>query len=307
MRLCYELFTLTGDVKYMDSFELAYYNAFLAGVFKEGTWGARGVRGAGCHMWAAMQAKMNHQHCCVNNMPRAFMRMAESAVMKSSDTLYINFYEAFFAHFDVATVAIDNGYFEKGCVNIDVTFTDTPSKIAFRIPAWCESADITVNGEKATAASGYYTIEPNVRTIKVVIDFHMQAKLHAFEKPIDPHDQKIDGKTDWKLARWLIPNCPSETKEDIFLREKRCTLTYGPLLLARSKHIDSRDEEMFGASLLDASFNCTLTYAPDERVAYAYNARFEKGDQVIKTRVCNYASAGNALLKNEGRFFSIYF
>ena len=62
MRVCYELFTLTGESKYMDSFELAYYNAFLAGSFKDGRWGARGVRSHGRHL-VEHQLRLKYSHC----------------------------------------------------------------------------------------------------------------------------------------------------------------------------------------------------------------------------------------------------
>ena len=56
MRVCYELYTLTNNSKYMDSFEFAFYNAFLASSFKDGKWGARGARSCGRHFTATMQA-----------------------------------------------------------------------------------------------------------------------------------------------------------------------------------------------------------------------------------------------------------
>lgn len=48
----HELYRLSGDVKYIDSFELAFYNPFLAGVFSGGKWGARAVRSAGSGTWS---------------------------------------------------------------------------------------------------------------------------------------------------------------------------------------------------------------------------------------------------------------
>ena len=73
IRVCYELFKLTGKVHYLDSIELIYCNAMLAAPCKDGKWGARTVRGAGKHEYAHYQAKMQYSHCCVNNTPRGLL------------------------------------------------------------------------------------------------------------------------------------------------------------------------------------------------------------------------------------------
>lgn len=41
MRLGGELYKLTGDSSYLDYFELAFVNPFMAGVTRDGSWGAR--------------------------------------------------------------------------------------------------------------------------------------------------------------------------------------------------------------------------------------------------------------------------
>ncbi|MBR3820619.1 MAG: hypothetical protein IKJ37_03250, partial [Kiritimatiellae bacterium] len=56
----------TGKTKYVDAIELAFYNAYLAGIGRDGKWGARGVRSHGYHhvSWHG-QSGLKHQHCCV--------------------------------------------------------------------------------------------------------------------------------------------------------------------------------------------------------------------------------------------------
>ncbi len=88
MRLNYELFALTADAKYMDTFEDAFLNGFLAGVYRDGTWGARGVRSHGRHYTAKGQAGMQHNHCCVDNMPRGYMNMAQAIAAEKDGNLY---------------------------------------------------------------------------------------------------------------------------------------------------------------------------------------------------------------------------
>lgn len=72
MRVCTELFSLTGDAKYLNSAEKSFYNAFMASVSDDGTWGARGVRSSGRHFMAEGQSGCKHNHCCVVTFLAAF-------------------------------------------------------------------------------------------------------------------------------------------------------------------------------------------------------------------------------------------
>lgn len=312
MRLCYELFCLTGDVKYMDSTELTYYNALMAGVFKDGKWGARGIRGAGAHMWSEVQAGMHHQHCCVNNMPRAFMRMAESAVMQTEDAILVNFYETASSalHYEggSASVVIGDGYFEHGKVEVTVSFTGDRKNVGLRIPAWCRSADVTVDGKTVSVESGYYTVVPTAAICVIAIDFHMALEVRAFKKPVQKYDELINDKPHWKVARWINKKAPGETTEDLFLRDARCTLMYGPLLLARSKEIGSTEAEMFDGARIDGSYvgKITAVRTENENVRVTYDVELTNGKDTLCTTVCDYASAANQKLEDT-RYFSIYF
>jgi hypothetical protein len=313
MRLCFELFCLTGDVKYMDTVELAYYNALLACVFKDGEWGARGIRGVGAHMWAEKQAGMLYQHCCVNNMPRAFMRTAEMTVMQTVDAVLVNLYETASSSVSYANgradVKIGEGYFEGGKVEITVAFTGAKKDVSFRIPAWCKGADVTVDGKTVRASSGYYTVTPVADTLTVCIDFHPVLTLCSFDKEI-PQYTELDekGKPHWKVLRWINPKTKGETSEELFLRDRRCTLMYGPLLLARSKVIGSTEEEMFSAAPVDPNASCRLLAArgESESVRVMLDVEITNGNDTLRTTVCDFASAANQKLQDT-RFFSIYF
>ena len=312
MRLCFELFCLTGDVKYMDTVELAYYNALLAGVFKDGKWGARGIRGAGAHMWSKIQAGLHHQHCCVNNMPRAFMRIAESAVMQTEDAILVNLYETATSNLTYnggsVVVKLGEGYFESGKIEISFAFTGKRKAIKLRIPAWCKGAEVIVEGKTASVPSGYFTVAPTADILTVCIDFHPTLTLCPFKKDVPQHTEIINGKPHWKLARWINPKAPGETTEDLFLRQKRCTLMYGPLLLARSKVIGNTEEEMFSATPVNPNATCRLVAArgESESARVMFDVEITNGADTLRTTVCDFASAANQKL-DDVRFFSIYF
>ena len=308
MRLCYELFCLTGKVKYMDSIELTYYNAFLAGVFNDGKWGARGIRGVGSHMWANNQAGMQHQHCCVNNMPRAFTRIAECAVMQTEDAVLVNLYEAVKSTVSYeggsVSVQIEPGYFRDGKVEVSLSYTGKRKPVRFRVPAWSDCAELTVNGVTCSMLGGWFTLADVTDCTNVCLDFHSKLVLHSFDKPVAQYTERVNDKPHWKVLRWINPKAPGEVGEDLFLREARCTLTYGPLLLARSKKVGNTEQEMFEDAPVDADSRAEVVSVRESDEPVRLMMDVQLGDRIIT--VCDYASAANQKLEDT-RFFSIYF
>jgi len=107
----------------------------------------------------------------------------------------------------------------------------------------------------------------------------------------------------WVNAGVSIGEAPFEK----MISEPRCTLQYGPLLLARSKFIGNSEKEMFDAeSIAKGDFRCTLTPAQDGHVRCAFDAEFVGAGRRFRTRVCDYASAGNQVVADTA-FFSIFF
>ena len=110
IRLSLDLYLMTGDVRYCDAIELAYFNAFLAGVYRDGTWGAFAVRGTACHE-TDRQCGYAYNHCCVNNVPRTFMDMAEGTVTRDrAGVFHVNFYQDATATLDGVDFAVSGNY-----------------------------------------------------------------------------------------------------------------------------------------------------------------------------------------------------
>ena len=303
MRLCYELYLVTGEKRYMDSIELAYYNAFLAGVFNNGEFGSRGVRSIGRHMWGN-QCKMQYQHCCVNNMPRGFVRFAECAVMRSEDCIYINMFEKLTAKINTPSgtceIEVSDGYFVGGRFTVNVKYSGEPIRLRIRIPAWCTDYEIS---ERGYIAEGYYEIMPECSELSFTVDFKSEPKLVTFDKEI----QVLRDKSHWKFDRWLSDYAPGAPTPDLFVNENRITVTYGPLLLAKSKRLGNTEDDIFANEPVSPSSRCTLM--PIEHgacVNYAFSIEFENGGKTYRTKVCDFASAANEML-SDPRFFSIYF
>ena len=306
MRLCHELFTLTGKPEYMDSFELAFYNPFLASSFKSGEWGARGARGHGRHFIVNSQAKMQHNHCCVNNMPRGYMNMAESQIMSSNSAIYVNLYTEAEASVLVgetlAEVKISGDYLADSKATVSVVFKGLPCDLKLRIPKWSKSSTVRVDGEAFNAESGYFTLTPKSAKLVVEVEFDNSVEIKHIPATTE---EKYDP---WKMDRWVSPYVKDcICTEDMFLKDGRCVLRKGAVLLCRSKLLGCTKEEMFDGELIDEGYSCKLVKAHRcEGVNIAFDATFIKDEKTINARLCDYASGTN--MPFDDMFaFSIYF
>ena len=303
MRLCHELFSLTGDAKYMDSFELAFYNPFLASSYKDGRWGARGARGHGRHLAAEGQAGLEHNHCCVNNMPRGYMNMAETIAMTSKDAIYINLYsEAEIALENGTSIRIDGNYLADSRANIVVEFKDTPlCDIKLRIPAWSKTSTIMADGKTYNPKNGYFTLSPRNSRTEITVQFDNTLTII----PLSAHKELPDDP--WKLRRWVSATM-GECTAEIFLYDDRCTLQKGCVLLCRTKLIGNTEEEMFsGKNLISPSFEATYQkVTPKMDVQMQFDVTFQKDEKTFSAQVCDFASGTNIDV-DDMKYFSIYF
>ncbi|NMA45800.1 MAG: hypothetical protein GX945_04490 [Lentisphaerae bacterium] len=310
MRVTYELFALTGKRHYMDVFELTYLNAFLASIYRDGMWGSRGVRSNARHLTVSEQAKMKHNHCCVNNMPRGFMNAAQAAVMRSADAIVINLYTDAEATVAIAggtvSIRISGSYLLDGRVRIEVSSTAaTPVKLRLRVPSWSRAGSMQYEGRNVDISSQDYAEATVPATGKLELHLHFQAEaqIRHFAYPVTALD-----KSDWYAVRWVNAGVSiGEAPFEKMISEPKCTLQYGPLLLARSKIIGNSEEEMFAAeSIAKGDCHCTLIPVQDGRVRCAFEAEFVGEGRRFSTRVCDYASAANQIVSDTA-YFSIFF
>lgn len=307
MRLCHELFTITGNSRYMDSFELAFYNPFLASSFKDGSWGARGARSHGRHLIAHEQANMLHNHCCVNNMPRGYLNMAESQVMSTDDSVYVNLYTpaeiTAFVGGDEVKISISGNYLADSKARIDIEFCGKPCAVKLRIPFWSESSRIIADGESFSAEKGYFTHKPKSKRCNIEVVFDNSVKITR----IPATTQAVEDE--WKNLRWASAGSQNSfCTPEMFLYEDRCVLRKGAVLLCRSKVAGNTQKEMFDdVEPIDESFLCTLkSVTPLAGVNIQFEATISGKDRSFKTTVCDYASGSNMPFENMCSF-SIYF
>lgn len=313
MRVSSELYKLTGDVSYIDDFERAFYNPFLAASYSDGNWSARAVRSSGRHL-STNQSEMKYSHCCTNNMPRGYMNAAETFVMCGNDTLFVNLYTDYKGCGRVGdtdfSITIEGDYFVKGEVKVRLV-SKNDMRVAFRMPYWSSKTVIGFRDKEYTAAPGEYCyIDVTGGECVFDISFTMTAELREFDGEIkrypDSHcyvKRYVDSKTKGDIQVSQMIN------SDDMVWDRRCTLIYGPLLLTRSLKCGNSKEEMFSdfKGLCGGNYSCQLVPEKPDCTFTRFTAIFSNGTNTVKTKVCDFASGTNEMSLDEKQFFSIWF
>lgn len=300
MRLAGELYKLSGNAMYLDYFEAAFYNPFMAGVTRDGTWGARGVRGIESNMYDNGQSGFVHNHCCVDNMPRGFANMAELAAAQKDGDLYINFYNCADVNFDGAKIHISDGYLQNLQVRIDVE-SDRERLLYLRIPSWSQSAKVTVGTELHEVGSGkYFAIAIRQGITNIVVDFDKTVRLIKGD-----YNYKFFPITEYMKSRYISSSAGVKLHDDAIIADNRARVCVGPSLLALSRD--------FGASVDDIKKNhgicaksVTAVALPEPNLQGGADAVFnvsfytDNGDFTLK--MCNFSSAADIIEYEDFRY-----
>ena len=285
IRLSLDLYLMTGDVRYCDAIELAYFNAFLAGVYRDGTWGAFAVRGTACHE-TDRQCGYAYNHCCVNNVPRTFMDMAEGTVTRDrAGVFHVNFYQDATATLDGVDFAISGNYPVGNVVTVKVS--DPAAKVVFRTPAWCPKLDV------AQPEKGVWRLT-----------FDMNPRL------LDGPDTAVAKKEGWHYARYLCREQPLRSPlRDSYRATPAATVMVGPLLLAKSRRTGATQTELMDlATVRGQGYAVKVTPVACEDVWGAWDVELTKpGASTIRTRACDYQSAGDDPYADGSVRFSVWF
>ena len=308
MRLCHELYKLFGDAKYMENFESAFLNAFLAGVYENGKDGAFFVRSSGRHWPAQRQCGTKYQHCCLNNVARGFVNAAESCVAKGEDGFYINTYYKTRAVFGKKDFLINNGYFSNGIVQIKVRNADKNEKICLRIPSWSKNTVITYgfNGNENKlyniVCGKYAKILLDEGDSIITVSFDMTPRVVDFKGEF-----KEIPNSDYHVNRWIDP-FGGFCNRDLMVKNPTAVVYRGPFLLARSKRLGCTKEDMFdGYTVFGKNVSCTAknVFYPEPAVLSANLVTFAFDDEERTYRMCDYASACNFNSEDE-YFFTVH-
>ncbi len=302
MRLCHELFCLTGEAKYMESFEKAFVNAYLAGIYADGKGGAFFVRGAGRHFTALAQCETKYQHCCLNNAGRGFTNAAESCVTKNDNGYYVNMFIQSHTSFKDTEIRVGDGYFGWGWVGISVRNPEKGKKLYIRIPEWSKNTKIRVGlGEEIAIPCGdYYEVELKGDTTIMKVRFDMWVEV------IERKWEEIP-EGDYHLIRW-IDNPVGVCNKDSMLKCSKVVLRRGPVILARTKKFGAKEEDMFGMDTLYGKkiTSVTAPYIVNNSGNLTVTRLSIVADgETYEYVMCDYASAAN-FDSMDPKYFSIY-
>ncbi len=305
MRLCYELFALTGKIEYMNDFEESFYNPFLAASFSNGEWGARALRTSGRHQTAMGQAEMKYSHCCVNNIPRGYMNFAQSQIMYDGKEVYINMFTEFNGSVgddgNKTQITVSGNYLSDGKVNISVQ-NEQKTTLKIRIPSFSRSAEIVVNGNRNEACGNeYFSVLLDSGMNEIGMKFDMNPRIVDFSGDVtDP----IAG--DYVTRRLTLTQDTNVAIEELFFG-RRSTLHYGPLLLTRSKKCGNTEAEMYEENESVAGKNYKAKIEPMKPCGtrVKFNVTLT-GDETKNTVMCDYATGSNEHSLADSKLFSIW-
>ena len=304
IRLNVDLFLVTGDKKYLDSVELAYFNGYLAGIWRGGAYGPFFLRGHGRHTGQRGQCGYAYNHCCVNNLPRTFMDVAQVSVTRDrKGTFHVNLYQD-------ATVTLDGVKFEiSGNYPVDsvvtVKVSDPAAKVEFRKPDWCPKMEVRVVAGASSPRSG-----ADAGRVGYELTFDMNPRVVDRLETV-PELNRKDRKI-WAFKRYPDHWC-GHVNGDL-IKNYRTTpaaqVMWGPLVLAKSRLAgDSRAEINEEFTVNGKGYQAKLTPLKSNGKTWGlWNLELAKpGERTIKTKVCDFESGSDMPCGEGGDLFSVWF
>lgn len=223
------------DAVYADTVERTMYNGILSGISLDGksffyenpleiipALHHREVSTNGYSRYPAMQrSEVFGCSCCPPNITRFIASIGDFIYTKSEDTVYCHQYINSTAEFEVGGRKIGfkttTDYPYDGRVEIKYTAADgAPIKAAFRIPGWCESYTVKVNGSVANGVieKNYLYIELSADS-SIIFDFDMPVRFIE----ADPRVYTDAGR--YAVARGPIIYCMEAVDNGENLRDVR--------------------------------------------------------------------------------------
>lgn len=278
MKLCYELYRVTGDVSLLDNIETTAYNNLPGSLSPEGRFskysGLQGFRDLDefqCGMLI---------NCCMANGPRGYTLLPDAAVMQKEKEVYVNLYNAGNALVQLPgkhqlQVQLATTYPVSGDVVITLN-PDVPvnAGMHLRIPAWSSHTQVTVNDKPVTDSitpGTYYTLQQSWKkgdVIRMHFDMRIKTQVH-------------------------------KTGEAIF-----AAFTRGPIVLARDSRFsegNAVDAEISSIRAGTDSTEQTPASLPGAWMAFTRSTVTGSGENPVKINLplVDFSSAGNEWKVND--------
>jgi DUF1680 family protein len=182
-----QLLRLTGEARFADQLERAILNQLL---------GAQLCDGSGWGYYVQMEGKKPYSkgddaggvfNCCLSSGPRGLALIPTFAVTTDADGAVVNLYESGQARLALRNgtpVEIDTDTLYPGEDTIRFTVlpaAEKPFAVKLRIPAWCRTASVEVNGKKVETkpgSDGYMSIQRTWKPgDKIELNLKQEARL----------------------------------------------------------------------------------------------------------------------------------
>jgi DUF1680 family protein len=230
---------LTGDAKYVDVLERSMYNGALAGISLPGDrfFYVNPLASEGNHHRQAWYGCA----CCPSQISRFLPSVGNYIYGTSEQAIWVNLYIGNTATFDVGksnvTIQQETDYPWAGTVELSLTAVSAPltGEIRLRLPDWCKSYTIAVNGENQAhplKEKGYAVLTRKWRTgDRITLAMDMPVEVVA----ADPHVKEDTGKR--AIQRGPLVYCAEEEdnkadfKQIVFSPGTKFTAAYDSGLL----------------------------------------------------------------------------
>lgn len=191
----WRLLLATGKPVYADAIERFLYNAFLPGVSLAGTeyfYVNPLQQRADAHADENRSPAHGRRGwfdcaCCPPNIMRTFASLDAYLATTNGGGLQLHQFASGEFAFDSGAVRVETDYPWSGSIGITVTESTGTWALDVRVPAWSDSATLTVNGEPVETRAGQYArIEREFAEGDVIrLDLDMTPHLYAADARID--------------------------------------------------------------------------------------------------------------------------
>ena len=312
IRLNRELLLLTGESRYADLIEQAFLNGFLAGVSRDGRWGAHIIRSHGTrHLSAPAQTGMTLHQCCPDNMMRTYFDYAGTLAAEGKDgAVSVLMYTDGETKIDQTTVSVTGGYpWSDDAVSVRID-ADRDRAVRFRVPRW--SKTLTVDGMVCEPQDGWVVVQARKGERVWRLGFDLTVRVEQWS---GPEEEKLPASPQVyspeipeytvHFMEWYTPDMAGLCRQETALRVLR-----GPLVLAKGRLAGtSREETLFASSFRNERWQASLRRAPrtaaNVGVAQPWILVLTRGDDVREIPVGDFASVSN--VDDPANWFSIWF